>query len=180
MDPLSTMILEDLFLQYVWTRQWSQALSMFQRLTALYPNDPDALQWTPILYEGLGRHEEALAAVEKLRASPERLANGEFVVISLTKMGKRTEAEKVLVGLKDAEKKERFPDYVMMAYPRFALGDREQGFAYLDQAYQARDKGFNRGDLAFMNAVWALEDWHRDPRYTALLKKMGNPAAQMN
>jgi hypothetical protein len=35
-------------------------------------------------------------------------------------------------------------DYVLIGYIRFALGDRNQGFAYLDQAYAARDQGTNR------------------------------------
>ena|SRR5271157_3971021 len=179
-DPLSAMILEDLYLEYVWTHQWERALSTLQRLELLYPNDPVAHQWTPILYEGLGRHEEALAAIEKLRAAPERLPNSEFLVTSLAKMGRRAEAEKALVDLKEAEKKEKVPDYAMMAYPRFALGDWDQGFALLDQAYEARDLGVNRLELAFMSPAWALEDFHNDPRFKALLKKIGNPAANLN
>ena len=179
-DPLSPMLLEDLYLQYIWSHQWDQALDMLQRLEPLYPNDPNAQQWVPMLYESLGRHQDALAAVEKLRAAPERLGNSEFVVISLAKMGKRAEAEKLLASLKEAEEQERFPDYIMMAYPRFALGDRDQGFAYLDRAYQARDHGTNAVDLAFLNAVFGLEDFHNDPRFQAVLKKIGNPAANLH
>jgi TolB-like protein/tRNA A-37 threonylcarbamoyl transferase component Bud32/Flp pilus assembly protein TadD len=179
-DPLSPMLLEDVYQEYIWTHQWGQALSMFQRLAPLYPDDPTALQWSPLFYEGLGRHEEAMSAVEKLRAAPEQLPNGEFAVVSLAKMGKRAEAEKALAGLKDAEKKEHFHDYVMMACPRFALGDRNQGFAYLNQAYEARDQGINRLELAFMSAVWWLEDWRDDPRFTAILKKIGLPAAAIH
>jgi Flp pilus assembly protein TadD len=179
-DPLSPMLLEDVYQEYIWTHQWAQALSMFQRLAPLYPDDPTALQWSPLFYEGLGRHEEAMSAVDKLRAAAERLPNGELAVVSLAKMGRRAEAEKLLAGLKDAEKKQPFPDYVLMAYPRFALGDRDQGFAYLDQAYEARDQGINRLELVFMNAVWWLEDWRGDPRFAALLKKIGSPAAPLH
>jgi len=179
-DPLSPMLLEDLYLEYIWTHQWDHALSTLQRLQPLYPNDPTAQQWTPMLYEGLGRHEDALAAVDKLRAARGQLIFSEFAVTSLAKMGKHAEAEKLLASLKEAEEKERFPDYVMMAYPRFALGEWEQGFAYLDQAYKARDQGVNRMELAFMDDVWKLEDWHDDPRFQALLKKIGNPAANLH
>ena len=179
-DPLSPMLLEDLYLQYIWSHQWDQALSMLQRLEPLYPNDPAAQQWSPMMYEGLGRHEDALAAVDKLRAAGGQLIFSEFAVTSLAKMGKRTEAAKLLASLKEAEEKERSPDYVVMAYPRFALGDWEQGFAYLDQAYKARDRGVNRMELAFLDDVWRLEDWHDDPRFQALLKKIGNPAANLH
>jgi tetratricopeptide (TPR) repeat protein len=175
-DPLSPMILEDVYFEYMSMHQWDQALSILQRLTPLYPDDPTALQLNPTLYERLGRHEEALTALEKLRAAP-GFVNSVYVGISLARMGMRSEAEKVLARLKEAVKKERFPDYVAVAYLCFALGDRNQGFTYLDKAYEARDQDNNRLDLAFMNAVWWLEDSRHDPRFAALLRKIGSPAA---
>jgi serine/threonine-protein kinase len=173
-DPLSPMLLEDVLLEYMWTHQWNQALSILQRLVLLDPDDPEAWQWSPMLYERLGRHEEALAALEKLRAAPGFFSKV-FVGVSLAKMGRRSEAEKVLADVKDEVKKERLPDYVVVAYLCFALGDQNQGFAYLDQAYEARDQGSNRMELAFMSAVWWLEDSRQDPRFAALLKKIGLP-----
>jgi TolB-like protein/tRNA A-37 threonylcarbamoyl transferase component Bud32/Flp pilus assembly protein TadD len=178
-DPLSPMLLEDVYAEYIFMHQWDQALSMFQRLAPLYPDDPTALQWNPLLYERLGRHAEALSAVEKLRAAP-GFFDRVFVGVSLAKLGKRAEAEKVLAGLNEAAKKEPFPDYVVVAYLCFALGDQDQGFAYLDKAYQARDQGQNRMELAFMNDVWWLEDSRHDPRFAALLKKIGLPAAAIH
>jgi TolB-like protein len=178
-DPLSSMILEDLYLEYIWTHQWERALSTLQRLEPLYPNDPMVEIWKPTLYEALGRHAEALAAVEKLRAAPGRFLYLAYVVISLAKMGERAEAEKAMVDLKEVEKKEKIPEYVGMAYPCFALGDWDRGFALLDQAYEARDQGTNRVDLAFISPGFALEDFHNDPRFKAFLKKIGNPAANL-
>ena len=175
-DPLSSMLLEDLYGEYIWTHQWDKALSISQRLVPLEPNDPTDLQWSPLLYERLGRHAEALSALEKLRAAP-GFFDRVFVGVSLAKLGKRAEAEKVLAGLNEAVKKEPFPDYVVVAYLCFALGDRDQGFSYLDRAYEARDQGQNRMELAFMNAVWWLEDSRHDPRFSALLKKIGLPEA---
>jgi serine/threonine protein kinase/tetratricopeptide (TPR) repeat protein len=178
-DPLSPMLLEDVYEEYIWTHQWDQALSIFQRLTALSPDDPEAWQWSPMLYERLGRHADALAALEKLRAAP-GFFNKVFVGVSLAKMGRRGEAEKVLASVKEAVKKERLPDYVIVAYLCFALGDQNQGFTYLDQAYEARDQGTNRLELAFMSAVWWLEDSRHDPRFAALLKKIGMPDAYIH
>ena len=132
-----------------------------------------------MLYERLGRHEEALAALGKLRGAPGFFGKV-FVGVSLARMGMHSEAEKVLASLKEAAKKEPFPDYVVVAYLCFALDEREQGFAYLDQAYEARDQGSNRQELAIMSAVWWLEDSRHDPRFTALLKKIGMPAASIH
>ena len=179
-DPLSPMILEDVYAEYIWAHQWDQALSISQRLVALYPNNPTALYCDPLVYERLGRHDEALTALEKLRAAPGLHEKSEMVGVLLAKMGKRAEAEKILANLKDAVKKERIPDYTDMADLCFALGDRNQGFAYLDQAYEARDQGINRFNLAFLNPYYSLEDARNDPRFAALLKKIGLPAAAIH
>jgi len=75
---------------------------------------------------------------------------------------------------------ERTPDYLDMARLCFALGDRNQGFAYLDQAYEVRDQGALRMGLAFLNGAYFLEDVRNDPRFGALLKKIGLPAAYID
>jgi hypothetical protein len=31
-----------------------------------------------------------------------------------------------------------------------------------------------------MNPVWWLEDWHSDPRFATLQKKIGSPAANIH
>jgi serine/threonine-protein kinase len=178
-DPLSPMILEDVYLEYMWMHQWDQALGVAQRLAPLNPDDASALYWRPTLYERLGRHEEALGALKKLRAAPGFFPSV-FVGVSLARMGRRDEAKKVLAGLNEMAKKGQCPDYVAVAYLSFALGDRDQGFAFLDESYAARDQGINRMDLAFMNPIWWLEDSRHDPRFAALLKKMGSPAANIH
>jgi serine/threonine-protein kinase len=174
-DPLSPMILGDLYNEYISTHQWDQVLTISRRLAAL-SNSPTPSFWDPLAYERLGRHEEALATLEKLRAAPGLRANIEDLGVLLAQMGKRAEAEKILADLKGAVKKERIPHYIGMARLCSALGDRDQAFAYLDQAYDARDQGAFRHDLAFLNRYDSLEGVRHDPRFVALLKKIGLPA----
>jgi len=114
-----------------------------------------------------------------LRAVP-GFFNSVSVGVSLARLGMRSEAEKILASLKDTIKKDPSADYVVMAYLCFALGDQDQGFAYLDRAYEARDQGVNRMELAFMNLVWWLEDSRHDPRFAVLLKKIGMPEAYIH
>jgi hypothetical protein len=94
-------------------------------------------------------------------------------------MGKRADAEKILASVKEEANKDRSTDYGAVAYLCFALGDQDQGFAYLDRAYEARDRGVNRMELAYMNATWP-EDARHDPRFAALLKKIGMPPAYIH
>jgi TolB-like protein len=177
-DPLSPMLLEDVYQESMWTHQWDQALSISQRLEPLYPNDPVVLDYYPWLCERLGRHEAASTALAKLRAVP-GLFNTVWTGVSLAIMGKRAEAQKILASVKEGAKKDPSTDYGAVAYLCFALGDQDQGFAYLDRAYEARDQGVNRMELAYMNATWPEEARH-DPRFTALLKKIGMPAAYIH
>jgi hypothetical protein len=57
---------------------------------------------------------------------------------------------------------------VGMAYA--FLGDRDQAFRYLEQAYANGDS-----QLLFAVRLPALDALHSDPRYAELLRKMGLP-----
>jgi len=176
-DPFSRMILNDVGREYLGAQQWDQALSIYQRSQAVDPNRPVLSEFLPLIYERLGRHEEASTALEKLRGAsasdlPLRISSG----VVLAQMGKRAEAEKILADVKDVAKRERIPDYVNMAHLCFALGHRDQGFAYLDQAYAARDQGVLRERLAFLNLYIWSDGVRNDPRFAALQKKIGLPA----
>jgi TolB-like protein/predicted Ser/Thr protein kinase len=177
-DPLSPMLLEDVYQESMWTHQWDQALSMSRRLEPLYPNDPIVLDYYPWLCERLGRHEEALTALAKLRTVP-GVFNRIWTGVSLGIMGKQAEAQKILASVKEEANKDRSTDYGAVAYLCFALGDQDQGFAYLDRSYEARDQGVNRMELAYMSATWS-EDWRHDPRFAAFLRKIGMPAAYIH
>jgi hypothetical protein len=50
------------------------------------------------------------------------------------------------------------------------VGDKDQAFAWLDKAYSEKSNG-----LGYIKIVHQLDGLHSDPRYVALLKKMGLP-----
>ena len=171
-DPLSPMILEDVYIEYVAARQLEQALGTSRRLLAVAPNDPVALGSDPLIYEALGRREEAAGALEKLRAAsgsaPSLRVNAG---IALALMGKRSEAQRILADLKEATKKERIPNRMGLSLLCMALGDKDQGFAYLDQDYDARDPG-----LAILNNMFPWFDFLlHEPRWAAFKRKVGLP-----
>jgi predicted Zn-dependent protease len=125
----------------------------------------------PLVYERLGRHAEALSALEKLRsasASDPSLRIG--AGIALAGLGQRPEAERILAEQKEAAKKVRALHRVLLAQLCFAVGDKGQGFAYLDQAYETRDPA-----LAFMRMFPGFDVVRDEPRLPALVKKIGIP-----
>ncbi|HTE87407.1 MAG TPA: hypothetical protein VK639_00475, partial [Terriglobales bacterium] len=66
--------------------------------------------------------------------------------------------------------KHRYVDPVDFAYSYAELGDKEQTFAWLEKAFAEKS-----GGLEVIKTVPALDQWHSDPRYVELLKKMGMP-----
>ena len=66
--------------------------------------------------------------------------------------------------------KRRYVDPTEIAYLYALLGDKEQTFAWLDKARAEKTAG-----LEPVKIVHALEQWHSDARYVALLKELGLP-----
>jgi hypothetical protein len=65
-----------------------------------------------------------------------------------------------------AEKKNIDPFAYVWAYG--GLGDMDQAFAWLERAYEA-----HHGDMIFLRSPDLRQTLSPDPRYAALLKKMG-------
>jgi eukaryotic-like serine/threonine-protein kinase len=74
------------------------------------------------------------------------------------------------IELKKDLAKRRYVDPTEIAYLYALLGDKEQTFAWLDKARAEKAAG-----LEPVKIVHALEQWHSDPRYVALLKELGLP-----
>ena len=66
--------------------------------------------------------------------------------------------------------KRRYVDPTEIAYLYALLGDKEQTFAWLDKARAEKTAGLEPVEI-----VHALEQWHSDARYVALLKELGLP-----
>ena len=78
-------------------------------------------------------------------------------------------AQKVLVELQEPAAGIYVPPY-MVAAVYAGLGDKDQAFAWLERAYTERSLYLT---WLPMDPVW--NDLHADPRFAALLKKVGFP-----
>ncbi|MCH8962293.1 MAG: tetratricopeptide repeat protein [Bacteroidetes bacterium] len=115
-----------------------------------------------------GRYEEAISACQTALS----LSETSFVITTLgmayARSGQRDEALRVLDRLDELATRQ----YVRPRYRAeilFALGEVDQGFAWLERAYQERD-----GSLKWLNVGPSLADSLRaDARFTALIKKVG-------
>lgn len=66
--------------------------------------------------------------------------------------------------------KRRYVDPADIADVYAEVGDKDQAFAWLDKAYAEKSNA-----LGYIRSVPELDGLRSDPRYTALLKKMGLP-----
>jgi hypothetical protein len=114
--------------------------------------------------------EEASVEIEKLRAVPEVVGDWgtEFLQGMLCAYtGKRDEARQTLHAMMERSKHLYVSAYIP-ATMCFALGDNDEGFKWLNKAYENRDPF-----LCFLKVNQETLSVGSDPRYFEMLKKIG-------
>jgi DNA-binding winged helix-turn-helix (wHTH) protein/TolB-like protein len=165
LDPLSLIINMEVGRIFYFKRQYDQAIAQYKKTLELDPNFELARSNLGVAYEQKGMYEEAIAEYQKM---PSRgLAPiGRIYALS----GKRREAQKVLVELKEQSKK-TYVSPVSMAVIHAGLGENEQAIAWLERALDEGD-----ADRLYFLAVHPTWDGHRsEPRFKDLLRRMGLP-----
>ncbi|UCC39672.1 MAG: tetratricopeptide repeat protein [Candidatus Aminicenantes bacterium] len=169
LDPLSLVINRNMGQMLYYGRQYDKAIEALQRTLEL---DSDfiyahlGLGW---VYLKKAMYDEALRVLLKER----RLSAiwdpyiEAWIGVAYALMDKREEAHQILSDFLERSKQTYVPPYCL-AIIYFALGEKEQGFIWLERGYEKRDKR-----LAFLQLDPVFESISSDPRYLALLKKMG-------
>lgn len=85
--------------------------------------------------------------------------------------GQTAMARKLLARMQvESETLHRQGLWVSIASTYAALGDRDEAFAWLEKAVQARD-----GGLTLIEGVPFLDSLHSDPRFADLVRRIGLP-----
>jgi TolB-like protein/Tfp pilus assembly protein PilF len=159
LDPLSLIINAIAGWPFVSTGKYDKAIEQYQKTLEMNPNFRPAHIYLGRAYQNKGMYEKALAEFKIANDLPE-------IGTTYAKMGKTAEAYQVLNELMERSKRMYVPRY-KFANIYFALGDNDQGFAWLERAYKEREYGLPQ------IKVGTLSDSVRsDPRFRALLKKM--------
>ncbi len=169
-DPLAPVIYTALSKVYIEKRNFNQAISFLQRALDLDPHFPRAYYKLAEVQIRQENYKEALNfAKEALKYSGNGLEYRTQVGFIYGKMGRRSEAEKILNELFVSSKKE-FVSPILIASMYAGIGDKENAFKWLEQCYQDHS-----GELIYIRIEPTFDTLHDDPRYTALLKKIGLP-----
>ena len=86
-------------------------------------------------------------------------------------MGEREKAAEKVRQATELAGTQRMPLFVQ-AILELALGNFDEAFRYVEQAYEERDTG-----LAYIQCEPFFEPLRQNPRYSELIRKMGFPAS---
>jgi len=169
LDPLSLAINRELGQIFLFARQYDQATEQSHKTIKMDPNFTYAHLLLGLAYGQKSMYEEALAELHKERDILGRWDAfvEAYIGVTYALMGKKGEAQQVLDDLMERSKQEYVPSYAL-ALLYFALEKNDQGFLWLDKAYVERDVW-----LRYLKIDPDFDSVRSDPRFTALLKKMG-------
>jgi TolB-like protein/tetratricopeptide (TPR) repeat protein len=168
LDPLSVGI--NMTLASVLSRsgQHDEAVKQAQRTLDLAPTNFGAefrLAW--VLW-WQGNRGKAIEMFEKARKLyPESVFPVESLGFMYGSLGKRSEAERMIEALNELSSKQYVPE-IFYAKIYASLGDKEDALRWLEKAYEVR-----AGDLIWLKVDRRWDNVRSDPRFEALLKKVG-------
>jgi adenylate cyclase len=146
-----------------------QAMKQYQKALDLYPKNPIAMAFLGDTYVQNGKYEDGITLLEK--AVSITRGKNPFILGKLGYLygvvGKREKAQEILDEVLQRSKK-GYLSPMMVGSIYTGLGDKEKAFEWLEKAYEERDP------RAYpIKTVASYRSLHSDPRFTALLKKMG-------
>jgi eukaryotic-like serine/threonine-protein kinase len=166
LDPLSEI---DTYigLSYYWARQYDSAVEQLQKALELYSDF-----WLPHLYLGwthlqlgnITRAQEELAKAFRLEDSPWTVAS---LAHASALSGAPARARQLLGDLQQRATRQFVAPY-FVARVFSGLGEKEQAFAWLEAAYDARDEC-----LTWLKVDPTMDSLRIDKRYLDLLHRLG-------
>jgi tetratricopeptide (TPR) repeat protein len=171
LDPLSLIKNRHMGEILSYSGEYDQAIQALERTIEMDPNFPHAHYTLGQVYLAKSMYEEGIVEIEKERTVRKDWDPGADVFIAGTYaiMGEKAEARRVLHDLLE-RRQQTYISPILISGLHFCLGDKDQGFKWLDKAYDERD-----WMMLFLkiSPVYGVLGVDSDPRYHAMLKKIG-------
>jgi eukaryotic-like serine/threonine-protein kinase len=172
LDPLNLQYNTNLGQVLGNARQYDASVEQGKRTLEMDPNYAQAHLQLDVEYQRMGKYDLWLQEWKKaagLFNDREDSAIAEEVARVYSRSGYKASIARE-IEMKKHLAKRRYVDPAEIAYAYAELGDKEQTFAWLDKALAEKS-----GNLEFIKVARPMDQWHSDPRYVELLKKMGLP-----
>ncbi len=169
LDPLSPIIARDLGEKFYYMRRFDEAIEQFKKTLEMYPNFSPAYLILSRAYAQKGMYEEAIDSFQKAREIPGYTGQPSGLGYIYAISGERDKAEQILHAL-IKQKKEEFISSGRIAIIYAGLGETDKAFEWLEKACEEH--------TYFVSHLKVGPQWdslRSDPRFKALLKKMGLP-----
>jgi serine/threonine-protein kinase len=169
LDPLSPIINLNVAEALSLLQRDDEATEQLKYTLELEPNFPGGHMDLGSKYARQGKYDEAIGEFQRVRQivganTPYGLGNLGY---AYAKAGKKDEANKILNQLLELSK-QGFTLSVEVALVYNGLGEKDETFEWLGKGYDEQYTG-----LGNLKVGHAWDNLHSDPRYTALLKKIG-------
>jgi Flp pilus assembly protein TadD len=168
LDPMSPGVGTGVGRVLHFSERFDEALAQIRKALQLDPDYAEAHFALGMTLTAMKRYQEAdreLTLAKRL--SGDRPAVIALLGVNLAKWGKRTEAFAIARQLSELSRTANLSVYYSgLVYA--ALGDLDKALEYMEQAYKERE-----GLLVYANVEPGFKDLRSDPRFIALLKRMG-------
>ncbi len=169
LDPLSLVISRNDALVFYFARRYDRALEKLNQTLEMDSSFSMAHAWLGRVHLEKSSYEEALREFEKERDISGRWDSlvEAWKGVAYQRLGRTSEAQQVLKDLLKRARKSYVPP-LALASLYFDLGEKDQGFGWLDRAYQEHDS-----TLLEIKVDPGFDSVRSDPRFINLLKKIG-------
>ena len=168
LNPLSPGISKNIGQVFYFARQYDQAIAHFRASLEMDQNFRTAYSGLVYVYLRKGMYAEALAACQQML---DRWGRTPWILWDLgyasAVSGQRDQARQVLAELHERAQ-HAYIRPLAFAWISIGLNEKDPAFAWLDKAYAEHDPY-----LTLLNADPVYDSLHADPRFTALLKRIG-------
>jgi tetratricopeptide (TPR) repeat protein len=168
LDPLSLIINAWVGWRYYLARRYDEAIEHYQRTLELDSTFVPTYLLLGMAYQQTGRHAEGLNQLRKAVS----LSGGSSVYVAALARGYAAAGNSArtarLLHELNRLSKERYVSAYWIAQSYGGLGDKERAFQWLDKAYRERSTW-----LPYLNVDPTLDSLRPDPRFSALLRKVG-------
>src|SRR5688572_1089996 len=173
LDSGSVSLRRGLGYVYFYARRFDQAKYHLERAIAMNPEAEESYRVMGLILAYAGDYTEAERV---LREGLELAGTGTYTRVTLALALSRAGNRDFAVETLEAVKKKMQHDYVSpveVATLYIALGDNEKAIDWAERAYDQR-----RGWMAYLNVHPILDPLRGEPRFRALVRKMGLPVTQ--
>jgi tetratricopeptide (TPR) repeat protein len=171
LDPLSLghKCSEARLLYYA--RRYDQAIEIHRQVVELDPSHAERCYWMPLAYVQNGLLEQAIEQEQKAMAAlPDETLPPALLGRAYALAGRKREAQALLNKLLGLSEQRYYISPYNIAVLYTGLNDKDQAFAWLEKAVQAR-----AGLLVYLKVDPVFDILRSDPRFLDLVRRIGLP-----